>query len=576
MIHLFAAMVRWLVRHLASLLMIIAILLCGNWLHTRWDETAAARAQLKQLQSERLPIRDALFKAAQDLEQQLRLGAATNAGITALQDSVAASIKAKEAERSQLKTEHPIAVKVPTKEEFKRVVVLDMELSMLEEAQAKTAALTSLTRYVVTGQGQIETLKWNKYQAEKRVYANKLEQWQIRGDYPTLSRLWFSSQHDRLQELDTQLPGLEKRVADAQGLIANLAFAVSFTQGQLAAARSAFNIGYGSFEKAVANIDEVIERDSRVLSDSFFAALQERFWPTVKDVLPTALGVLASIILVPIGIKMFFYYIIAPWAARHEPICIAPRTAGRINDALDDTDTEGVKVSSSGVSLKIPLKENEELLVHSDFIQSSSMKSRKNTKWVLNWHYLFSSLAAGMYALTRVLPYRSEPTVVSSSTDSSVEVAAIELQQGATIVLQGHALVGVVQKRERPLRITSYWRLGHLHSWLTLQLRFLVFHGPATLIVKGCRGVRLEPAGTGRIINQAATLGFSANLQYSVTRCETFVSYWRGEQKLFNDKMAGGAGVYIYEEIPGLTRKSGITGRGLEGLTDALLKVFGI
>ena len=47
------------------------------------------------------------------------------------------------------------------------------------------------------------------------------------------------------------------------------------------------------------------------------------------------------------------------------------------------------------------------------------------------------------------------------------------------------------------------------------------------------------------------------------------MSYWRGEQELFNDKFAGDAGFYIYEEMPGRSGTSGITGRGLEGLADS-------
>ena len=47
-------------------------------------------------------------------------------------------------------------------------------------------------------------------------------------------------------------------------------------------------------------------------------------------------------------------------------------------------------------------------------------------------------------------------------------------------------------------------------------------------------------------------------------------------RSLFNDNFAGGPGVYVYEEMPFFGNKSGITGRGLEGLIDAVLKCFGI
>ena len=79
-----------------------------------------------------------------------------------------------------------------------------------------------------------------------------------------------------------------------------------------------------------------------------------------------------------------------------------------------------------------------------------------------------------------------------------------------------------------------------------------------------------------RLINQAATLGFSANLDYRTVRCETFVPYLRGHEALFNDLFAGGPGWFIYEELPAREGRSGLTGRGLEGLLDAVLKAFGI
>ena len=94
--------------------------------------------------------------------------------------------------------------------------------------------------------------------------------------------------------------------------------------------------------------------------------------------------------------------------------------------------------------------------------------------------------------------------------------------------------------------------------------------------MKGCRGIRIESAGNGRLINQAATLGFSANLDYSNVRCETFVSYWTGKEDLFNDLFRGESGVYVYEETPDARRPGGLGGRPLEGFTDAVLKMFGI
>ena len=146
------------------------------------------------------------------------------------------------------------------------------------------------------------------------------------------------------------------------------------------------------------------------------------------------------------------------------------------------------------------------------------------------------------------------------------------------MVVQPRSLTGVVKQASLPVAITRHWRLLSLHAWLTFQFRYLAFHGPCKLILKGCRGVRSEEprANQPRLINQAATIGFSANLNYKTTRCETFVSYLRGKENLFNDLFSGGPGRFVYEEVPAPTGKTGIAGRGLEGFVDAVLKAFGI
>jgi len=308
------------------------------------------------------------------------------------------------------------------------------------------------------------------------------------------------------------------------------------------------------------------------LSKDFVA----RLIAVIGQKLPTALGVLLGIILLPIGIKGFFYFVVAPWVTARPPIRLVPSAAGSIVSPSVERTAGNDRGKMSAVSQPIVLGENQELLIQPEYLQSTSLQARKKTKWLLNASFPFASLLSGMFMLTRVSPAGSEPVVISATKEPLSEVGIIDLADGAAFVCQPRSLAGVIQDRRNPIRITRHWRLGSLQSWLTLQLRFLVFHGPGQLVMKGCRGIRIESAGMGRLINQAATLGFSANIDYANTRCETFVSYWTGKEDLFNDLFTGESGVYVYEEVPDLKRTTGITGRGLEGFTDAVLKVFGV
>jgi hypothetical protein len=111
---------------------------------------------------------------------------------------------------------------------------------------------------------------------------------------------------------------------------------------------------------------------------------------------------------------------------------------------------------------------------------------------------------------------------------------------------------------------------------MTLQLRYLSFEGPVTLIVKGCRGVRLEAAASGRTISQQATLGFSAGTAYSTVRNEPFWPYLLGEQPLLQDRFEGPEAYYLYEEVPRRARDGTTRRSPVEALVDAALKAFGV
>ncbi len=296
----------------------------------------------------------------------------------------------------------------------------------------------------------------------------------------------------------------------------------------------------------------------------------------IRDVIPWALGILVSIILVPPLIKAFLYFVLAPIAAGRSPIRLLSANSAAQAGLQTGADRDPDPTSTSGISRAVALDDAHELLVHPEFLQSSSLDSPKDTKWLLDWQYPITSLASGLFALTRIRTASPATVVISDKKDPLNEVGQIVVPDGIALAFQPSNLVGLVQLRGQPVMITRHWRLGSLTAWLTFQLRYLVFHGPATLLVKGCRGIRIEQAGSGRSIDQSATIGFCAHLAHAVTRCETFPPYLFGNHSLFDDKFSGGPGFYVYEEVSDLGRKSRIAGRGVEGVMDTVLKIFGI
>jgi hypothetical protein len=286
---------------------------------------------------------------------------------------------------------------------------------------------------------------------------------------------------------------------------------------------------------------------------------------TVRDILIQAAVWLAVIVATPFLIRLLFFFVLAPFAERRAAIRLrTPGGAGPTSLAAERSST----------SAPVRLARDEELLVRQGYLQATSSAGSKATRALLDWRHPLSSLASGLVFLTCVRG-EGETTTVSAVHDPFAEVSLLRLPDGAACVLHPRALAAVVHPIDRPLRITSHWRLGSLNAWLTMQLRYLVFHGPAGLVIKGGRGVRVERAERGRIFGQDQLVGFSADLAYSVTRTETFWPYFLGREQLLKDKVEAGEGVLIVEEAPMAGRK-GEPRKGLEGALDAALKVVGV
>jgi hypothetical protein len=285
----------------------------------------------------------------------------------------------------------------------------------------------------------------------------------------------------------------------------------------------------------------------------------------VADIATKAALALMAIIAMPFLIRTFLYFALAPLAAMRPSIRM-PTIAG-----------SGAAIplpEASRVSLSVRLGEGEELLVRQGYLQTSSTKGSKSTRWLLDYRHPLSSLAAGLSFLTRIRG-TDEATTVSATRDGFAELAAIDLPAGAACMLHPRALVGVVQPVGQPIAIRSHWRLFSVNAWLTMQLRFFSFHGPGRLIVKGGRGIRVERAERGRIFAQDQLVGFSADLAYSVTRAETFAPFLFGLEPLLKDQVEEGSGILVIEEAP-LSMSAGKAGKGLEGMVDAGLKAFGL
>lgn len=564
----------WLRRQALSYLVIVALLIVGSWLFNEYrraqtgaselqeagsvvqqHETAAAQARDRVALAERaLAAHVAVASGARDLAQQAQVDA--------------------ERERDAHRARHWPWAGLYGPEALAQGRLLDAQATALQ--RAARAAQEGLDAAEALQDSAATLRRLDDEARNKRVEADRLRaQWRrLSAAHPIAQQLPWAPVGAELDRLKAEVERLQQEAVAAHKRKNDIA---------AAAARSREVADWLRERTALDRADAALQA-ARAQQATRAQALERNAWRRLKSLLHRflddksgvfviALVVLLGALFSRVAIKLLLYYVVAPLASRRPPVRLLGAFDARAFARAVSGSAPG---RISGESLTVHLVAGEELLVRPDYLQSSSERSGKRTVLLLNPALPFTSLLSGMYLLTRVCAPEGDDLVLSPTQDAFDELCMIELPAGAAFVLQPRALAGVVQPQGQRVRVTRHWRIGSLQAWLTFQLRFLVFHGPCRLILKGRRGVRMEAAGGGRLIDQAATLGFDASVPWSNARCETFVPYWLGKDRLFNDRFGGIDGSYVYEERPLDRRGNLLLGRGLEGMSEAVLKLFGI
>jgi hypothetical protein len=547
---LLSAIFRWLARHALVFILIIAAMALYGQYRQSTSSTDKLEASINRLEAARAEL-------AGDIEALRRtavtgLDNAQRASLTAID----ARVRAATAERDALQRRRPRAADLLSAPQAAIVTAARQDFD-IERRRQEIAFLQTLRRTVET-RGQALSLDVQIADLDRRIAADA-------ANVAALPAVMSPQRYIR--------DGL--RLRDLADVYGERQAANAAQRARLATARQSLGaitelavptVAVAALQRQLEPLEIAATAQGQALEASLDRAAQRWFVRLgIADLLWPAFWALLAIILTPFAIRTLFYWVLAPLASLQRPIRL-----------LETAVPIPLPKDRSAVSKTISLAPGTELLVRQGFEQAVSLGGAKATQWLLDARHPISSLVSGLYFLTRIRGEPGDTITVSATHDPFAEVALLTLPAGAAAVLQPRAIAGVVQPMATPLRITSHWRLGTLNAWLTWQLRFLVFHGPAEIILSGGRGVRIEPALAGRSIGQNQLLGFSAGIAYSTGRTETFIPYLFGREPLLKDRIAAGSGVLIAEEAPMAGRAPRGVRRGLEGATDALLKVFGI
>lgn len=409
------------------------------------------------------------------------------------------------------------------------------------------AALAAIEQRIASLHAEIEVQKERVKQAEKIMAALRdLESW--------WDRFWGNRPQQKANA--DQLRKMEEIRLEATGRWGTLQRSVTEAIWQKEGMGSAL----GRLQADIGNLEA---SRSRVRHYVVLA------WDRTKWLVALAL---AGYFLGPTLWALALYFGVAPFLARGRPIRLGGEPA-----ALPE-------VGESRVSIEAALRPGGILRVKEKFLQASDEGVAKRTRFVLDWRIPLTSLACGLVELVELEHEGRDGefrVTLSNGQDPHIELAHVNVPAGGSLVLRPRFLAGVMQGAGEPLVIRRHWRIFHWQAWISGQFRFFEFVGPCRLVVSGSRGVRAEnladragrPAPARRT-NQDATIGFTPNLDYLPVRAETFWSYYRGMNPLFDDLFSG-RGVFILQETA-TDGEAATAGRFWAGIWNAVLKVFGL
>lgn len=382
-----------------------------------------------------------------------------------------------------------------------------------------------------------------------------------------LESTWDRLVGDRAQQL-ANAERLEKLQAQ------RLKLAESIRQRQLALRRTGWERdGLAiALEKVDARL-KAAEREQTRLVHYLERAWEYRLGVGIAR-LPVKWWVLSLLALYLVGPAVGRYALYHGWATlveRGRPVRLAPTMAAM------------PVVADSRVAAELSLQPGERLWVKEQFLQASDEGLRRRTRALLDWRLPFTCLATGLFELIEMEnggPAEQRLTL-SNQADPHSELAVVTLPAGASLILRPTFLAGLALPAAQALTIRRRWQPWRWQAWVTLQFRFFEFVGPSRLLIAGRRGIRIEnlaeragDAVPARRTNQDATVGFTPNLDYRPVRAETFWSYYRGMNPLFDDLFSG-RGIFLCQQVatPGEAQK---TRRFWSALWAGLLKAFGM
>ncbi len=231
----------------------------------------------------------------------------------------------------------------------------------------------------------------------------------------------------------------------------------------------------------------------------------------------------------------------------------------------------------------VHLQPGEKLWVRPEYVVSSKGGS---SQWIYGgFKHPFTSYAAGLVGMTVFDGQKKgqQRRIIIAGTGEALAnayIARIELKNHPGFAIRPSHIVAF----QGDVKVRFRWVLGHMVSWLRLQLRHAVFYGTGTIYVVGFGGIipgalpATSAAEDEQPLDQfddGLLIGWDTRMTVRAARNENWIHVALLRRDAMFESALEGTGVYVLTNSI-KQRKPDVAGRVLEAILGTIGKVLGI
>jgi hypothetical protein len=311
------------------------------------------------------------------------------------------------------------------------------------------------------------------------------------------------------------------------------------------AVKTAYDMAIGQSERFRSSLrdKELSLQQARAQISTAYAGFIRAFYQTQRQIL----FVIILAIVGPTAWKIFWYYGLAPFANRSQPIRLNRDNRG---------DISNIAIGPNMKACQIQLIPKTKLIARMEWVQQYPPTAKKRTRFLWKWKAPLISCVAGLIEMTEWATTKSDDSdylIIASGLDPDKFITRIDISDHPGISLRPNCVVAITDSVD----VATQWNINSLHSWISGRLRHILFRGTGSIFITGYGGIRPVIPNIDYRVEEALVLGFEQQVEFGTARTETFWPYYKNKTSLFDYRFTGNRNVIAQHALPASMRASG-------------------